>query len=200
MKLFYSITSPYSRKARLMVLEKGLSDQVTEVLVDPFGDASDLKAANPLGKIPTLVLNNGEVLFDSPVICRYIDQLETGRTLIPTHGDKQWIVLRWEALCDGMMDAAYNIAIERRRPDNEQSDKWILHWSEDIKRVLIEMERRFTELDGEIMLSHIALAAALSYLELRVSEVLNEVGSSCCPQVLSWYSVFKERPSMQATA
>ena len=86
MKLYYSHTSPYSRKVRLVIRENGLSEQVTEVLCNAFEDSAILSKMNPLGKIPTLVLNNGETLFDSPVICQYLDRDASTGHLIPKNG------------------------------------------------------------------------------------------------------------------
>jgi glutathione S-transferase len=202
MKLFYSSTSPYSRKVRLVILEKGLDAQVETVLVDPFGASAALNAANPLGKVPTLLLDNGEALFDSPIICRYLDSLSNDQPLIPLAGWQQWTTLRWEALADGMTDAAYHIVMERRRPASEQSSTWLAHWATEIQRSLQEMENKAAELAGDITLAHLAAGAAVGYLDLRMPDVLYE---AACPQVaayprlLVWYEAFKTRPFMLAT-
>jgi len=202
MKLFYSSTSPYSRKVRLVILEKGLGEQVETVLVDPFGANTPLNTANPLGKVPTLLLDNGEALFDSPVICRYLDSLSDDQPLISRTGWQQWATLRWEALADGMTDAAYNIVMERRRPVGEQSSTWLAHWATEIQQALQAMENKVAELDVDITLTHLATGAAIDYLDLRMPEVLYE---AACPQVaayprlLVWYEAFKTRPSMLAT-
>jgi glutathione S-transferase len=202
MKLFYSSTSPYSRKVRLVILEKGLSEQIKTILVDPFGASEALNAANPLGKVPTLLLDNGEALFDSPVICRYLDSLSEDFPLIPRAGWRQWATLRWEALADGMTDAAYNSVMERRRPASAQSSTWLAHWAAEIQRSLQEMENKMEELAGDITLTHLAAGAAIGYLDLRMPDVLYE---AACPQVaayphlLTWYEAFKTRPSMLTT-
>ena len=201
MKLFYSNTSPYSRKARLVMIEKGLHEQIEEVLVNPFDDNAELKKVNPLGKIPVLVFENSESLFDSPVICRYLDSLPSDRsTLIPD--SMQWSILRWEALADGMMDAIYNIVMERRRPTSEQSHTWIARWVEDVSSVLMEMEAGIDKPGTTITLAHIAVGVSVGYLELRLPNLMYE---STCPQVamypklLAWYEKFKTHPSMLAT-
>ncbi len=202
MKLLYSSTSPYSRKVRLVILEKGLDAQVETVLVDPFGASAALNAANPLGKVPTLLLDNGEALFDSPVICRYLDSLSDHPPLIPRDGWQQWATLRWEALADGMTDAAYNLVMERRRPASEQSSTWLAHWATEIQRSLQEMENKAAELVGDLTLTHLATGAAVGYLDLRMPEVLYE---AACPQVAAyprlqtWYEASKTHPSMLAT-
>ena len=201
MKLFYSNTSPYSRKARLVMIEKGLHEQIEEVLVNPFDNNAELKKVNPLGKIPVLVSENSESLFDSPVICRYLDSLPSARpALIPDC--MQWSISRWEALADGMMDAIYNIVMERRRPVSEQSHSWIARWVADVASVLTEMEAQIGKLDADITLAHIAAGVSVGYLELRLPNLMYE---STCPQVamypklLAWYEKMNTRPSMLAT-
>ncbi|NOQ79828.1 MAG: glutathione S-transferase [Gammaproteobacteria bacterium] len=202
MKLYYSNTSPYSRKVRLVIKMKGLDKQVEDILINPFEDKAKLKAINPLGKIPALVLENNEVLFDSPVICHYLDSLSEDKPLIPRKGWQKWLVLRWEALADGLTDAAYNIVVERRRPASEQSISSISQWAEEIQQVLHEMEIRLEELDGETTLAHLAVGAAIGYLDFRLPELLYE---SNCPQVairpqlISWYETFKTHPPMLTT-
>lgn len=205
MKLYYSNTSPYSRKVRLVARESGLDSQIEEILVNPFGDDKDeLTKANPLGKIPTLLLDNGKALYDSPVICHYLNELSDQFTLIPK--DHHFDILSWQAMTDGMTDAAYNIAIERRtRPQEEQSPRWMSNWSTEVQRTLEHIESRIDELErfeAGVTLAHLALASAISYLELRLPAILYE--SECpqvsvCPKTMTWYESFKTRPSMQAT-
>lgn len=205
MKLYYSGTSPYSRKVRLVVREKGLDSQIEEIIINPYGDNNDdLFSANPLGKIPTLILDSGRAVFDSPVICEYLDSMSSDAILIPA--DSHLSIMCWQAMTDGMTDAAYNIAMERRaRPKEEQSPKWIANWSKEIQRILEHIESHINELSQfgpENTLAHLGLASAISYLELRVPEILYE--SECpqvtvCPKTMEWYESFKTRPSMQAT-
>ncbi|MEE9303661.1 MAG: glutathione S-transferase N-terminal domain-containing protein [Thiotrichaceae bacterium] len=205
MKLYYSDTSPYSRKVRLVIIEKGLDDDIQKIKINPFEDNPELWAVNPLGKIPALELDYDETLFDSPVICRYLDRLSktvTTPLLIPSDGWSEWDILRWEALADGMTDAAYNLVMERRRPSAEQSKEWIARWASDIHRVLSEIESRIDELDNHFTLAQLALGAAVGYIDFRLAEMLYE---SVCPQVAkypaiqAWYEVFKTRSSMIAT-
>ena len=205
MKLYYSTTSPYSRKVRLFAREGGLDTQIEEIIVNPFADDKDaLIKANPLGKIPTLVLDNGKALYDSPVICYYLDSLLDHSSLIPT--PHYLDVLQWQALSDGLTDATYNIAIERRaRPKEEQSPKWITNWSAEIKRTLESIESHIDDLNklgSDITLAHLSLASAISYLELRLPEALSKAGKSevgAYPHIMSWYESFKTRPSMLDT-
>ena len=205
MKLYYSTTSPYSRKVRLFARESSLDTQIEEIIVNPFADDKDtLIKANPLGKIPTLVLDNGKALYDSPVICYYLDSLLDHSSLIPT--SHYLDVLQWQAMTDGLTDATYNIAIERRaRPKEEQSPKWIANWSTEIKRTLEYIESHIDDLnklDSDITLAHLSLASAISYLELRLPEALSKAESptvDAYPHIISWYESFKTRPSMLNT-
>ncbi len=202
MKLYYSNTSPYSRKVRLVIKIKGLDKQVENILMNPFEDKAKLKTINPLEKIPALELDNNEALFDSPVICHYLDSLSEEKPLIPGSGWEKWLVLRWEALADGLTDAAYNLVMERRRSTTEQSSSAMSQWADEIQQVLHEMEIRLTELDGEITLAHIAVGTAIGYLDFRLPELLYQ---SSCPQIavspnlMSWYESFQTHPFMQAT-
>ena len=201
MKLYVSGTSPYSRKVRLVVIEKGLVEQVDEQLINPFESNNDLVKVNPLGKIPVLILGNGDTLFDSPVICRYLDSLPSDSpVLIPD--SNQWQVLRWQALADGLTDAIYNLVMERRRPDNEQSASWVAMWTKDVENTLLEIESELEQLGEEVTLAHLAVATAIGYLDLRIATLLYD---SACPQVAkypklhAWYEKFKTRASMLAT-
>ena len=203
MKLYYANKSPYSRKVRLVIINKSLENQVKEILVDPFAnDNPSFLAANPLGKIPTLIFDNEKALYDSPVICHYLDGLSEINRLIPKDKTQGLNVLRWEALADGMIDAAYNLAMERRRPANEQSASWIARWSKEILRVLEYIETHYHELGNTLTLAHLSLASAIGYLDFRLPEILYD--SACpqvshCPNILTWYEVFKTLPAMQAT-
>jgi glutathione S-transferase len=172
--------------------------------VNPFDDSPSLRAVNPLGKIPALILDNGETLFDSPVICRYLDSLPQHQRLLPQALEEQWPVLRWEALADGLLDAAYNIVMERRRPTNLQSATSVAQWSKDIDYALQDMEQRIKLLEAgtTISLAHLAAASAVGYLDFRLPGMLY---AAECPQVAEyprlqdWYERFKTRASMQAT-
>lgn len=196
MKLFYSKTSPYSRKVRLTILEKGLKDQVEPVLCNPFEEASTLKSVNPLGKVPVLVLDDGDVLYDSPVICAYLDGQSTHKPLLPEGGMALWRVRRCEALADGILDAAYNVVMERRRPDGERSLDWIRRWTDEITCALPAMETELADLGDRLTLAHLAFAAALGYLEFRLPEL---EWRHNCPASAAWYDVFRTRVSMLET-
>ena len=199
MKLYYSKTSPYSRKVRMMVHEKGLQQVITSVACNPFEEVRELEAANPLGKVPTLILEDGSSLCDSPVICAYLDTLTPDR-LIPESGSdtnrEHWNVLRWEALCDGVLDAAYNIVMERRRDAREQSAGWIEQWKSQVSRSLGHMEADIDTLPERLSLAQLSLGAALGYLDFRLPDL---DWRSQCPALATWYDGFSKRDAMQST-
>jgi len=195
MKLFYSGTSPYSRKVRLVIHEKGLTQAVTCVACNPFENTPDLEANNPLGKVPTLVLDDGSPLYDSPVICEYLDTLTADR-LLPASGMARWSVLRWQALCDGILDAAYNIVMERRRPAQAQSTDWIAQWETQIRRSLDAVHGSLGTLPERISLAQLSLGASLGYLDFRLSGL---GWRHRCPALTAWYEDFSARDAMQRT-
>jgi glutathione S-transferase len=196
MKLYYANASPYARKVRLTIIEKGLSDKVETHLCNPFDEPAELIAANPLGKIPTLITDVGVALYDSRVICEYLDTFETDVELIPKTSKPHWQVKQWEALADGIMDAAYNIVMERKRPTEEQSKAAIVCWSGEIKRTVEAANRTITTLPTSLTLAHLALAAALGYLAFRLADLNWQNGQEA---LASWYNAFAVRPSMVST-
>src|SRR5262245_57489544 len=124
MKLRFSPASPYVRKCLVLAHEVGIAGRLEIVPTVTADPASGLAKDNPLGKIPALILDNGETLFDSPVICEYLDSLHDGAKLVPSSGTARWTALRRQALADGLLDAALLRRYESLRPANEQSPAW----------------------------------------------------------------------------
>ncbi|HHJ14466.1 MAG TPA: glutathione S-transferase [Gammaproteobacteria bacterium] len=195
MKLLYSKTSPYSRKVRLVIHEKGLDRLVSCVACNPFENTPELEASNPLGKVPTLILDDGSSLYDSPVICEYLDSLTTKR-LLPSSGAGRWTVLRWQALCDGILDAAYNIVMERRRQAPKQSADWITQWKTQIRHSLDTVQGSLGTLPGRVSLAQLSLGTSLGYLDFRLSDL---GWRHQCPELADWYEDFSGRDAMQNT-
>ena len=196
MKLYYSKTSPYSRKVRLLLYEAGLASTVAMLPCNPFEENPELIAANPLSKIPTLITGDQTALYDSPVICEYLDTLHPTARLIPPVGEARWSVLRWQALCDGMLDASYNIVMERRRPANERSTTWIAQWETQILRALQYCEENLGTLPAPLSLAQLALGATLGYLDFRLAEL---DWRTHCPALNDWFEDFSLRESMLKT-
>ena len=196
MQIYYSRTSPYSRKVRMVVLEKKLQHNVEELICNPFDEIPSLWAANPLGKVPTLITDTGDVLYDSPVICEYLDSLTDEIQLIPSSGMARWQVRRWEALTDGILDSAYNIVMERRRSPENQSQQWIQQKLKDITRAVHQINQDMKKIPENLSLAHLALGVTLGYLDFRLHDFAwRELGQS----LANWYDAFVTRPSMIQT-
>ena len=195
MKLYYANTSPYARKVRMTVIEKGLQDRVEQVFANPFEENAELKSANPLGRIPALVTDDGQVIFDSPVICAYLDSQPADVRLIPD-GPERWQVLTNEALTDGILDAAFAVVMERRRDEKQQSTMWQERWTAAIFRSIEAIENDISRFEGDLTIAHIGLGAALGYLQFRLPDLNWQKN---CPNTSAWFETFSHRPSMTET-
>ena len=164
MQLFYSPTSPYARKCRVVARERGLQDRIAETSLNPFDDPGELQAKNPLGRVPALVLDDGTALFDSPVICEYLDGLGSAPALIPAGGAERFRVLVAAALAQGMTDSALNVTMEGRRPEGERSPAAVARWEASILRGLDAMMDHLSGLPGDLTLGtrRLRLRARLS--------------------------------------
>ena len=176
MKLIGSLTCPYVRKIRIILAEKQIGHDFD--LDTPWDTNTHVEYHNPLGKIPVLLMDNGKTLFDSRVIAEYLDSLEnTGSAfrLIPEPGPQRWSVKRWEALADGICDAAATIFLELKRPDIQQSHAWISRQQNKIDLGLAAAAMELGNHDwceGEAMtLADIALGCALGYLSFRFPQI-----------------------------
>ena len=173
MKLIASPTSPYARKVRVALAEKKI--EYTLVDVAPFGPDSSVSDFNPLGKIPVLIMEDGTTLFDSRVIVEYLDTVSPVSRLIPEPSRQRIAVKRWEALADGVSDAAVAIIVERKRPAAQQSAEWIDRQREKLERGVAEFARELGEkpwCSGDAYsLADIAVGCALGYLDLRHPDV-----------------------------
>jgi glutathione S-transferase len=197
MKLLFGHPSPYSRKVRVALAEKGLNN-VEQVAVSPFDLPAELIATNPLSKVPALILDDGSALYDSQVICEYLDSLGTAHQLIPAPGTVRWTVLRRHALCDGILDATFAIACEiNRRPPNERSQTWIERWRAAVDRSLYVLDSEIMQFGKGANLAHIAAGCALSYLDLRAADLIDWRGKF--RRLKDWHAEFEKRPSMHAT-
>ena len=171
LKLINSPTSPFGRKVRIALAEKKIECQIVEM--SPAGD-NPVHAFNPLGKVPVLVLDDGTNLFDSRVIVEYIDSVSPVARLIPEPARQRILVRRWEAIADGVCDAAVLAGMEKRRPAAQQSAEWIARQQRKVREGVAEMARELEErawCNGEAYsLADIATGCALGYLELRAPD------------------------------
>lgn len=176
MKLIGAITSPYVRKVRIVMAEKKLDYKfVTE---DVWSATTQITDTNPLGKVPCLVMEGGEALFDSRVIVEYLDTLSPVGKLIPATGRERAEVKTWEALADGLLDAAILARLEATWPgrkDSERSPAWIERQMKKIHDSLAAMERALAQrpycVGNHLSLADIAVGSALGYLDFRFAQI-----------------------------
>lgn len=198
MLLRHSHTSPFVRKVTLLLHETGLAARVPCETVDGWSEPPRLTADNPLSMVPTLVLDDGASLYDSPVICEYLDRLHDGPRMIPQDGEARWRVLREQALADGILDCAVLVFVElSRRPQDLRWEDWLALKRRAITRSLDLLEQGVDELAERVDLGTISLAAALGYLDLRGAVGEWRDGR---PRLADWFAGFAQRPSMLATA
>lgn len=197
MKLRHSHTSPYVRKVMMVAIECGLDGAIESEPTDAWSPATDLPSINPLGKVPTLLLDDGTALFDSPVICEYLDSLHAGAKLFPAPGAARWTALRQQAMGDGICDAAVGRRLEQNRPDGERSQRWVDRYGAAVLRTVDALEADAAALPAQPTIGTFALLAALGYLDFRWPEAAWREGR---PALAAWYARESQRPSFLRTA
>ena len=173
MKLIGSLTSPYVRKVRVVLAEKKIDYEF--VIDSPWTPESNVPNINPLGKIPVLELDDETILFDSRVISEYLDNVAPNNKLMPTPNRERTEVKRWEALADGICDAAALAFLERKRPQDKQDDDWVTRQISKIIRSLEYMSAELGEnpncMGTHLSMADIAVGCALGYLAFRFPEI-----------------------------
>jgi glutathione S-transferase len=199
MRLIYAAASPFARKVRVLAHEAGLLGRIEllDTAVLPTTLNEQVNARNPLGKIPVLLTDDGEALYDSRVICEYLDTLHQGRKVLPEGGER-WQVLRLAALADGLMDAALLARYERGvRPAELQWSAWLDGQLGKVQRALAELERQVGQLQGPLDLAQIGVACALGYLDFRFADIDWRVSH---PGLAAFQQAFAQRASMRFSA
>ncbi len=192
MKLFYSPASPFARKVRVLVHEKGCAEQVEYIPAASMEDPVDLHAANPLGRVPTLITPEGMPVVESDVICAYLDEVLPGQKLIPSESPAHWQSLYRQSLGDGMMEAAVRLIQEKNRPESERSALWIARWKRAIDRSVIALEADMGVAQSGLDIGGIAVACALGYIDFRHTEIEWRANA---PRLSGWYAIMSARPS-----
>lgn len=189
--------SPFGRKVRIAAAVLGLADRLTVVAADTIDPSDDLRRQNPLGKIPTLVFDDGSVLFDSRVILEWLDLEVGGDRILPADRTRRFAALRLQALADGLMDAAVLTVYESRfRAESERSANWLAHQRGKIDRALAHLEANVPA-DDAVTVGTIALACALGYLDLR----FDGFWRATSPRLVAWLDGFAARvPAFVTTA
>lgn len=191
-----SPASPFGRKVKIAAMELGLMDKVTVVVADTNDPSEPLRQQNPLGKIPTLVLEDGTTLFDSRVICEYLDFVAGGHRLFP-EGEAKFPQLRLMALADGLADAALLQVYEVRfRPEENRNAAWVANQAGKVARALAALEAAPPAYPAQPRIGEIALACALGYLDLRFEGKWR----ADHPKLVAWLDAFAAKsPAFEAT-
>ena len=197
MQLYISPTSPYARKAWMVVLEKGLKDKVEIVPVNPWGSPPELTSKNPLSQVPVLFIGPEQAFYDSRVICAYLDGVKDEPALVPQAGMERMAVLRMEALADGMSDVAVATFFARKDNGDNPDTPEIERQLGKIAAALKVMEGEVSNFEGKLNLGTIAYSASLAYLDLRYSELQ---WRQQVPRLAAWFETIAERPAMLTTA
>ncbi|MGH7006553.1 MAG: glutathione S-transferase family protein, partial [Alphaproteobacteria bacterium] len=180
--------SPYVRKVRVVSHEAGLADRLQYVEAHVFDPATPLLGENPLGKVPALVRDDGSVLYDSTVICQYLDTLHSGPRLFPPEGEALWQALRRNALGDGFAQAAtWNIR-ERYRAEGERSPRYMAYYERGIDRTFTALEAEAPALGTHFDIGAISIACALSYVDLRYPD---RAWRKSSPRLGAWYDMVR---------
>jgi glutathione S-transferase len=193
MKLFSSQNSPYSRKCRIVMIEKGLEKRIELIQANPLENPKELLSVNPLGTVPALVTDQGLHLCDSTVICEYLDTLSAHNPLLPPVGGRE-CVLAFVAMADGIMDAAVACVMEGRRPEDKQYAAWVERKELAISRAIAKFAT--VPLDQTLSMGTIALGVALAYVSFRRPHI---AWRGAHPVLAQWFDMFTKRPSFEAT-
>lgn len=179
----------------MVILEKGLQDMVELVSVMPSENPPELIEKNPLGTVPTLVMDNGKSLCESPVICEYLDSLSTRNPLFPIEKTERFEVLALSALADGIMDAAVACVMEGRRPEEKRYQAWVDRKENAIKRTILAIsELNLNKNSWNI--GAINTATALSYVGFRMPHIEWQNDHK---NLSNWLDFVSKKPSMLAT-
>lgn len=199
MKLIGSLTSPFVRKVRIVLAEKKIECDFE--IDSPWSADSNVPNINPLGKIPVLALDDETMLFDSRVICEYLDNVAPNNKLMPAPNRERTEVKRWEALADGVCEAAGQAFLERKRPAAQQSPEWIARQEDKIIRSLEYMSEQLGEspwcMGTHFTLADICTGCALGYIAFRFPEI---DWSSKHPNLARLYDKLMQRTVFAETA
>lgn len=198
MKLLYAPTSPYVRKVVMVAHELGLLDRIELVrsTASPMKVNPDVNAFNPLGKIPTLIVDDELALFDSPVVCEYLASLAPEAGIFPAPGRARWIALRDQALADGVMDAALLCRYELVRPDEKKWSEWT---DGQMRKIMLGLDAMEANADGfaeRVDIGTLSAACALGFLNFRFESM---GWAATHPKLAAWFERFSTRASVVAT-
>lgn len=195
MKLYMVGASPYARKVRASAVALELADHIEIVIANPHERPDALLKVNALSKVPTLITDEGEAIFDSLCICEYLNGIAARPSLVPADDISRRGVLQRHALGHGVMDCAVTRRLESQRAKDADRDEWVNRQIGTIGRVLDWFEE-CDDLDGPFTLDRITLAAALSFLDFRFPD---DGWRNNRPRLANWHSRMEELPPMSET-
>jgi len=199
MRLFASTTSPFVRKVRVVMQELGIAErcEIVSIVTSPHEPSPVLAEVNPLVKLPTLELDDGTKLYDSAVICEYLDTVHGKGKFLPDSGVQRWRVLRMQALADGVTDAGVLLRYElAMRPEELRWQPWIAGQRQKVMQGLTELENSVDRLQGDLDLGSIAVACMFGWLEFR--NIIPEL-RHMFPLLSAWNDTVQKRPSLAST-
>ena len=194
MRLSHSPTSPYVRKVMACAIARGLDGRFEKPTTNPHLSPPELLEVNPLSKVPALLLDDGTALYDSPVICEYLDGLGDASPLFPPPGEARWRALRLQALGDGILDACVSRRMDGMRPHEAAREAAMARQKEAVARALDALERDPPGAAWDI--GTITVACALGYIDFRFESDAWRQGR---PRLAAWYAAVAERPEMART-
>ncbi len=197
MELKWSAMSPYVRKVMIVAHEAGVADRIKLTPASTQEARNEVMPFNPLGKVPALVLDDGRTMYDSAVICEYLDAEFGGGRLLPASGRARYDVLMRAALADGILDAALLVRQERLRPPQEQSQAFVERNLIKITSGMAALERDGASFGDKLDMGLVGAAAALGYLPVRIPETR---APGLWPTLSAWYDRMSSRPSFAKTA
>lgn len=195
-KLRYSSTSPFVRKVSVLAIETGQDKEIERIPTVAIDPNSDIGKDNPLNKVPALVLEDGSSLYDSHVICEFLDARHQGPKFFPAAGPARWTALRQEALANGMADAGVLRIMESRRPANEQSPGWIARQKLKMDQGLDQLEKEAPKFASGFDIGLMTIAIVLDYFDFRFKAEEWRKGR---PNLTKWHEAISARASLKST-
>ncbi len=195
MKLYITVPSPFARKCRIVAREKGLTDRIEEIAVDPYANAPELLASNPIVQVPTLIADDGLPVTDSPVICDWLDEIGAGPRLMPASGAERLAVRRVETLANAALEMGVKLLLETRRPESERSPSWVARWTGNMGRALDALEAVCDD-PRRVDMGTITAAVAVTWIDFRHPDFDWSGGR---PRLVALREAMEVRPSFAAT-
>ena len=196
-KGYATINSPFARKARIAAIETGQPGLIDWQMMSREERAEQIPAINPLGKVPVVVLESGAALYDSPVICAWIDSTNSGPKLIPESGAEKWAALQLEALGDGMGEVIVPLSQEMNKAEEARSAAVLTRLTGKLTSALAALDRQAVDFRDPPGIGEIAVVAAMGYVEFTK---VNPDWRSAYPALAAWYDEINKRPAFAETA